>query len=927
MSRIRSKRTSIAMLSASAVLIASLGACSKTQSTDKLLADAKQYQQKGDSKAAIIQLKNALQKDPDNKDVRFLLGSIYNETGDALSAEKEIRKAISLGISQNLVVMDLAKALLAQGQFQKVLDETDKDPKSKTDAQLLSLRGNAYLALGKATEAKTAFELALKDKENYPDALIGLAKQAFANKDIASTNTYADLAVTKNPQNIAAWLFKGDLMRVQGKLDDALAAYSETIKLQPENVQALLVRANLQIGLKKFEEAKKDIDAAKKVSGGNILVMYTQALLDFSQNKNTEAHESLQQVMRVAPDYMPAVLLSGAVQYALGATKQAEQDLRKYLSKVPNSAYAQKLLAATLLKSNQPHEAIPIIETALKITPDDSQLMAMAGESYMMTREFSKASEYFEKASALAPKQSDYRTALGMSKLGQGDGGQAVAELEKAVNLDEKSTKAGVLLIMTHLKLKEYDKALAAVKVTEKEQPENPLIQNLKGGIYLNKKDLANARLSFEKAVSLQATFFPAVANLARLDVQDKKPEAAKKRFEALLEKDKKNLPAMTALASLAISNGDNEGGKVWLERANTENPDNLQIVQLLATHYLRMGDKDKALAFVKKTQSTNQKSAELMNFLAKVQMLTGDKAGALDSYTKLTVLLPESAAAQYQVASTYMAMGNETSAVDALKKTLRLDDKFLDAELALASVHIKNGKFDDALAIARQVQKQQEKSPAGYVMEGDTLLMQKKSAPAVKAYEQALKINAAGPVFIKLHNALLADAKAKDADTRMAQWLKIHPEDLGVRLYLGTYLLNTVKNRPAAIEQFQLILKNDPNNIPALNNIAWAYSEEKDKKAPEYAERAYKLSGDNPAIMDTLAWILLDQGNTARALPLLEKASTLQPDALEIRYHFAVALVKSGDKAKAKKELESITAPGKIFAKSDEAKALLKQL
>ncbi|MFZ6843184.1 XrtA/PEP-CTERM system TPR-repeat protein PrsT [Undibacterium sp. RuTC16W] len=927
MSRIRSKRTSIAILSASAVLIASLGACSKTQSTEKLLADAKQYQQKGDSKAAIIQLKNALQKDPDNKDARFLLGSIYNETGDALSAEKEIRKAISLGISQNLVVMDLAKALLAQGQFQKVLDETDKDPKSKTDAQLLSLRGNAFLALGKTTEAKAAFELALKDKENYPDALIGLAKQAFASRDVASTNDYANLAVAKNPQNTAAWLFKGDLMRIQGKLDDALAAYGETIKLQPENVQALLVRANLQIGLKKFEDAKKDIDAAKKVSGGNILVMYTQALLDFSQNKNTEAHESLQQVMRVAPDYMPAVLLSGAVQYALGATKQAEQDLRKYLSKVPNSAYAQKLLAATLLKSNQPQEAIPVIESALKIAPEDSQLMAMAGEAHMMNREFTKAAEYFEKASTLAPKQSDYHAALGMSKLGQGDGGQAVAELEKAVNLDEKSVKAGVLLIMTHLKLKEYDKALAAVKVAEKEQPANPLIQNLKGGIYLNKKDISNARLSFEKAVSLQANFFPAIANLARLDVLEKKPDAAKKRFEALLEKDKKNLPAMTALASLAISNGDNEGGKVWLERANNENPDNLQIVQLLATHYLNMGDKNKALTFIKKTQSTNQKSVELMNFLAKIQTLTGDKAAALDSYTKLAALLPESAPAQYQVATAYMAMGNETAAAEALKKTLRLDEKFLDAQLAIASLALKNGKFDDALGVAKQVQKQQEKSPAGFLIEGDTLLLQKKAAPAIKAYEQAMKLGANGSIVIKLHNALIADGKIKDADTRVDQWLKAHPDDGGVRLYLGTYQLNTQKNRTAAIEQFQLVLKNDPNNIPALNNIAWAYSEQKDKKAIDYAERAYKLSGESPAIMDTLAWILLEQGNTERALPLLEKASGLQPDALEIRYHFAVALVKSGNKTKAKKELESITGPGKTFAKSDDAKTLLKQL
>lgn len=173
----------------------------------------------------------------------------------------------------------------------------------------------------------------------------------------------------------------------------------------------------------------------------------------------------------------------------------------------------------------------------------------------------------------------------------------------------------------------------------------------------------------------------------------------------------------------------------------------------------------------------------------------------------------------------------------------------------------------------------------------------------------------------------MIQDGKTKEADARVVQWLKDHPDDNAVHMYWGTYNLTAPKGKQIAIEQFQIILKSDPNNIAALNNIAWAYSEEKDKRAVEYAERASKLAPDNPAIMDTLGWILLDQGNTARALQLLQKASELQPDALDIHYHFAVALAKSGDKVKAKKELEMITAPGKNFAKTDEAKTLLKQL
>jgi len=203
---------------------------------------------------------------------------------------------------------------------------------------------------------------------------------------------------------------------------------------------------------------------------------------------------------KIAPDYMPGVLLAGAVQFALGSLPQAEQFLTKFLQANPYNAYANKLQAGVYLKSNQAEKAVVLLEPLLKGNIDDSQLFGLAGEAYMQVKNFNKAIEYFQKASVLAPKSAEYHTALGMSRLGIGDSERAIKELETATSLDLKSSKAGVLLIMTHLRLKEFDKALSVANATEKEQPDNPVIQNLKGGIYLSKKDIPNARASFEKA-------------------------------------------------------------------------------------------------------------------------------------------------------------------------------------------------------------------------------------------------------------------------------------------------------------------------------------------------------------------------------------------------------------------------------------------
>jgi putative PEP-CTERM system TPR-repeat lipoprotein len=606
---------------------------------------------------------------------------------------------------------------------------------------------------------------------------------------------------------------------------------------------------------------------------------------------------------------------------------QAEQHLKKYLEKYPDNLYARKLMVSTLLKSRRTKDAIEAMTPALKVAQqDDAQMFALAGEAYMQAGEYTKATEYFTKASTLAPKMAELRTALGLSKLALGENDRAVAEMEAATVLDTKSPKAGVILVMTHLRLKEYDKALTAAKKLEKEQPDNPLAHNLQGAAYMGKNDIVAARASFEKALSVQPANFAAVMNLVQLDLRDKKPDAAKKRLESVLEKDKKNVQIMTALADLALSQGQTKEATIWLESASKENPDVLQPAMLLATHYLRTGEKQKALTLAQKLQGTNSANPDVLNILGQAQFANGDKPAALETYTRLVAMKPDSAPAQLLLAAVYTAMQNQQAASEAIKKALSLQPDYLEAQLAMVSSEANKGNYEQALTIARLIQKKNGKSPVGYELEGNLLMAQKKSDLAAKAYEQAFALGKSGPLMVKLHASLSQAGKGKVADPRLAQWLKEHPSDVAARMYqAGIYLAG--KQNKAAIEQYQAVLQQNPKNVPALNNLAWLYQQEKDSRALEYAEKANQLAPENPAVLDTLGWMLVEQGNVKRGLPLLQKAVSAVPEAASIRYHLALGLVKSGDKAQARKELEKILSTGKTFPQIEEAKALLKQL
>ena len=105
----------------------------------------------------------------------------------------------------------------------------------------------------------------------------------------------------------------------------------------------------------------------------------------------------------------------------------------------------------------------------------------------------------------------------------------------------------------------------------------------------------------------------------------------------------------------------------------------------------------------------------------------------------------------------------------------------------------------------------------------------------------------------------------------------------------------------------YQAALKNEPDNPRLLNNLAFALIELGDPKASDIAERAYVQAPFNADVIDTFGWALVQTSDVSRGTELLRSALSLAPANAEIRLHLAKALLKSGDKASARRELETL--------------------
>ncbi len=912
-----------ALVTGAIIVSAALGGCNRSKPTEQLLADAKQYQQKGETKAAMIELKNAVANSPENGEARLALGVMHVDTGDFVSAEKELRKALSLGIDKKRVLPSLARSLEQQGKFKEVLDTVPPEA-AASSAELLALRGNVYLNMNDVEKAREAYEQALKLQPDNGNVLIGMARLAMYQKDAAAAENYADQAVKKDPKNTDAWMFKGALARGEGKMPEALAAFTQAATIKADHRTARIEKALVEINLKKFDDAKADLDAARKLTPGSLQLSYTQALLDFTRGQYKAAQESVQKVLKSAPEHMPSILLAGAIELNLGSYKQAEQHLRKYLEAAPDNTYARKLLAQAQLQT-APSEALATLAPALKNPSDDPHLLALAGESYLRTQDFGNATTYLEKATALAPKVAALHTSLGMSKLKQGDQAKGLSELELGASLDTNSPKGGIALVQAEMAMKNYDKALAAAQNLVKQQPDNAQVHALLGSVYIAKADRANARAAFDKAIALDPAFFPAAANLAQLDLNDKKPADAEGRFTAILKKDPKNINAMTALAELANMQGQREKVTTWLEKASSENPGAVGPGIRLASHYLQTKQTPKALTLARKLQTENPTDANVLDLLGQVQLASNDSTAAIETYSKLVNVQPKSPQAKYRLAGAYAVAKRDDDAASELKKAVALQPDFLPAQMALAELAMRKKRPDDALAIARTLQKQERNASAGLMLEADLLLLQKKIDQAVPLYEKAQAAHPTTQVALTLHRLQKLSGKEQKADQQLAQWLKDHPNDVQALMYSAEQSLLGKQYQPAAA-QLEYVLKLAPNNALALNNLAWTYQQLNNPKALETAEKAYTLAGNNPAVLDTLGSILTEKGDSKRAVDLLQKAVTSLPENGDMQLHLAQAQVKNGDKASARKTLEKLSAVNKGES-SAKAKALLQQM
>ncbi|MEM9742047.1 MAG: XrtA/PEP-CTERM system TPR-repeat protein PrsT [Pseudomonadota bacterium] len=915
-------RKAVARLGCGLAILVYLVACDSTTPAQHV-EQAQVALQDREYRLAVIELKNALQKDASFVSARSLLGKAYLTQGDYASALKELERALDLGDRSIAVQEGVGRAKLGLGRYQEVIG----DLAELTDRPLALdlLLADAHLKAGEFQLAEPLYQRGAQT----PVGRSGLAVLAWqrGNRDAARDGFEASVqGVVPSPE---IWLRKAEFELDSGDFPAAKASFRKATETPAGRVLGGLGVVRSLLAENDLDAATEAIDKILKIAGNYPLARYLEGLIYYQKNDFDRSEAALLEVQRRFPDHAPTLYLMGLVKYQLDQIAQAEYNVERFVLAAPANESARKLLASIRLQRGELDAAIEALEPVAQ-TSVDAQLLAMLGTAMTQAGRTAEASALLSRAVELAPEGAGFRNQLALSLLSAGEEELARSELEAAIDIDGSQVQSDYLLAMLQLRDDELDEARASIEAIVEKSPDNPLGPNLLGAVALAEGNSELAETEFRNALKLDPDFVPAVTNLSRLlenrgdlggaeQLYRSRTEAAPsdvtghlgltdfllrngRSGEALsaakgaVAADPMSARARVALARLYRLEGNLSDAEASIDAALTAIPENPDLKLMKAELALAAGKPDEARRFVNDLQvlfsRTQVKNPELAVLLGRMQAQLGNRAVARANY------------------ETALGSTDTEANPTALLELGRLN--LIDGRYAAVEQQLR------ALSELEGVETARQRS----LLEADMFAARGQLDKATELYEP-LRASGSREATLRLAQLALRDGRPNDAISMLEERLAESTDDQGARLLLGGALLS-VNDKSAAIQQYESLV--ETGNPVVLNNLAWLYMEAGDARAVELGEQAYRAAATNADVVDTYGWILVRNGKTEAGVKILKESIRLRGDNPTVQYHLAYAEAKLGKTAQARERLASAIGLGEFPERAD-AEALLSSL
>jgi tetratricopeptide (TPR) repeat protein len=286
----------------------------------------------------------------------------------------------------------------------------------------------------------------------------------------------------------------------------------------------------------------------------------------------------------------------------------------------------------------------------------------------------------------------------------------------------------------------------------------------------------------------------------------------------------------------------------------------------------------------------------------------------------------PDSAAMLQRIAALLMQAGDLINAEKAVNQALEKDPELAAAQGTRIVLEQLLGKTEQALTHARQMRDNQPDRAIGYRLIGDILMSSGDFQGAAESYSAGLGLEPDSDLLMLQFRAQYSADDGVVPWSLLTEWIAKYPDDHQIHNILGT-LYNRAGKPEIARIHFEKVLNLRPDHGPTYNDLAMVYHKLAMPQALEVARRAYAIEPNDPAINDTLGWLLVQSGDYQDGLEYLRQAQVRSSENPEVGYHLAVALNGLKRPEEAVRELKAAIAQNEKFTGYDAARVLLQKI
>lgn len=884
---------------------------------------------------SIIHLKNSLQQNSNHIPSRILLTKVLLEQGKGEMAEVELYDLQDAGVDVNQLVTLFAEAYILQDKYEQALEVANEGFRGKAiEAQVLYLRGQAYIGLNQMKLADAAFIDALNLVPSLQEPKLGRAQVAVSQNNLPLAMSFVDDALASYQELPNAWIMKSVIAQMQGDIDAALKAVNSAVSVRPEHLQARLSRASIYIALDNFVEAEKDLDYIIEQIPTEPRANYLKAVVTAAMGKGEDSRKNLNNVVVTLSAVPPEVMannpsyfyLAGITNYQFGNLVEAKGYLQSYLEINEKDVETLRLLATIELRQGDASSAKSILSKANVYFPDNPSILTLLGVTMMEMGNNQLAHTYFEQVATMMPNAEFATQNLARSKIKAKDFQGAIELLN---SLGTKETNVAVdtklLLLEAHTKSKQYEQALAISKALTEQFPASSFFAQQYGRVLGLSGDVATAKQMLNKAIELSNNNISAHVNLARIDLVEGNVDVAISRLQENLTQWPENIELMLELADVYNRTGNAEQALLLNEKAYAQNTKNQAAVTKLVAGHLATGNNEKALEILLDFTRREPQAYEVRIILARLYMGMNQPRKAIESLNSTVSSMSDRVPAYILLSQAYLSIEDRSSAVKSLNKAIAWDEDSVEPLIALFPITLSLNDYKRADQVIYGLEKLIPNQAIIDMFSARLAQQQGEAKLAERHFKEAFKKQPGNKALLGIVHSLNAQQKYQQGRTVINNWLKQNPNDILVEIALAESYQLAGENEQLAQHYAQLIEKY--NRLPILLNNAAVVLFDTDKKeqAREFAAEAYQKAPRNVSIIDTLAWIESRMGNHAKALNLFRDALVIDFNNPSVKYHLAQTLEKEGRRKEAKKLLIEIVNSDRAFDEKAEVEQLLK--